>query len=155
MRSTCFDDSSDRCASTQFSCNESLSLEEASDSIGTLVSLAATTSMTPITPCDLSKSRVPLCPHTPLATEGLTTGASNDHALMCRSDRPKRKRSVHFVDNELSTIEPAASNGTAPTAWPLLTPGALTPGALLRKGLVVRGTFLDVAPTLPTPVRSG
>jgi len=164
MQSPCFDDSFTGRSFTQFASNELLSLDEA-DSVGTLMSMAATTSLTPIPSCDFSQKfgcRVPLCPQSPLVTEGMVTVASINTPLTCPTSttrsalkspglKPKGKQSVCFADASLLDDDFATAPALKRTAFTLGP--LLTPNTLLTKGFVVRGTFLDVLPTLPTPVR--
>merc|ERR1712086_832874 len=122
MQSPCFDDSFTGRSFTQFASTELLSLDEA-DSVGTLMSMAATTSLTPIPSCDFSQKlgcRVPLCPQSPLVTEGMVTVASINTPLTCptyttRSAlqspglKPKGKQSVRFEDALLIDIDLATA----------------------------------------------
>lgn len=185
MSSACFDDSCARPASTQF-CSEPLSLDGGAHAAGRLISLAAGISMSPIAlhePEEKASNRVPLCPHTPLATPTCRpplasplatpscrpllasplvtplTGTPMRGALKTPGDRPKkRKLSVRFQDKPLVIAEAsgstedcqdvAAASKSADPAQPLLTPNTLS-----SKGFIVRGTFLDELPVLPTPLR--
>lgn len=165
MQSSCFDDSCTGCSSTQFASNEMLSLE--GDSVGTALSMSATASLTPISSCDFRQNfgcRVPLCSESPLVTEVLAHAASNKTFASCIAStttgavkspvlKPKKQQSVRFDDassiGATDDLPPApASKRKALISYP-----ALTPNTLLTKGFVVRGTFLDVLPSLPTPVR--
>lgn len=185
MSSACFDDSCSRPASTQF-CSEPLSLDGGAGSVGRLISLAAGMALSPIAlqeNDEKASNRVPLCPHTPLASPTCRppmasplatptcrpllasplvtplTGTPMRSALKTPGDRPKkRKLSVRFQDKPLMIAEAVAtaedcqelavaSNGADPTQ-PLLTPNTLS-----SKGFIVRGTFLDELPVLPTPLR--
>jgi len=164
MQSPCFDDSFSGHSSTQFASNELLCLDEA-DSVSILMSLAATTSMTPIPPCDFSQKlgcRVPLCPQSPLVTEEMMNIASHETSSRCLTSttrsalkspgvKPKGKSSVRFEDASFKGDDLATA--PAPKRTALTSCPALTPNTLLTKGFVVRGTFLDVLPMLPTPVR--
>jgi len=153
-----FDDSRTRCDSLQFCSDGLLCLDEAFDSVGMLRSLAAATSMTPITPyngCEKTQHRVLLCPGTPLETECMLTVASGCSPPFKRElspgDKPKRKKSVHFEEPVITAEESRAAPMPKSLALP---PGTLTPNTLAHKGFVVRGTFL-VECSLPSPARRG
>jgi len=150
MRSIDFDDSYSRNTCGQFCSNEPLTLDYASDSVGSLLTKLQP-QLSPNTTEDpdmASRRRVPLCA-TPLATPGSVTVAKRD---------PTRKRSVRFAEDESSTtrgrsftIDSATPAHVQPsptrTSWP-----ALTPITLSKKGLGVRGTFINALPVPPTPL---
>lgn len=139
--------------------------------------------MSPMTlqePEEKASSRVPLCPHTPLVSPPCRpplasplatptcrpllasplvtpmTGTPMRGALKTPGDRPqKRKLSVRFEDKPLVIAEAdnlsdksQQNDAVCKSAEPLLTPNTLS-----SKGFIVRGTFLDELPVLPTPLR--
>jgi len=108
--------------------------------------------MGPTQDLNAAARRAQLCP-TPLVTPGSLAMANRD------VEKPKRKRSVRFADDApfmnrcRAYTADYALTPSVPKSSPTTSRQVLTPMTLSKKGLVVRGTFLNVMPTLPTPLR--
>jgi hypothetical protein len=174
VNSEMFDSATTPLMPSRFSAGEALRLED--EDIDTfqlpLLVYAASTPMTPLMG-DCQRSEAPLwpvmpsptedsgsnrltfCPDEPLSLEYVEDNSSSASSRVSMIPTPQRRktRQVSFsakeceriVIHEVPECIPSAAHGGR----------SLTPGTLLRDfDVVVRGTFLNVPPSLPTPFRS-
>jgi hypothetical protein len=154
MSMTAFDDSSSKTHRTPFCSDEPLSLDPVTP-VGTLLSLAASPFTTPTHTTPPLRQRVPWCPQTPLVMEETLSPVPDEAEARPMYNRKAKKR-VSFSEDKLvhNLLDVEGEDAfAAPKYRNLGALPSLTPGTLLKEGFVVRGTFLDEPPALPTPFR--